>query len=443
MSYQAWFQCSDGCEGRYDPTEIIYRCPTCGGLLEVAHDIDALRRRSPSAWMKLFDERYMRTEHPYGSGVWGKKELVYPNIKNENVVSLYEGGTNLYWADRFGTSIGLEDLWIKQSGNAHTGSFKDLGMTVLVSAVKEIINRGGDVRAVVCASTGDTSASLSAYCAAAGIPSVVLLPRDKVSPAQLIQPISNGALTLALDTDFDGCMAIVEQLAEDQRFYLANSVNPLRIEGQKTISIEIVQQFDWETPDWVIVPGGNLGNITAIGLGFLVMRDLGIIQTLPRLVCAQSANANPLYLSFLKGFRDFEPMAARATVASAIQIGNPVSAPKAIPILKEFDGIVEQATEDELAHAAATADRTGLFSCPQTGVALASLLKLVQNGTIGPKDRVIVISTAHGLKFVDFKLRYHAREIPGIESRVTNAPVELPDDLDAVLEAIESGAAGE
>ena len=442
MNYEAWFQCSDGCDGRYEPTEIIYRCPTCNGLLEVAHDVDALWRRSPSAWMRLFDERYMRTEHPYGSGVWGKKELVYPEIDNENVVSLYEGGTNLFWADRLGASIGLEDLWIKQSGNSHTGSFKDLGMTVLVSAVREIISRGGDVRAVVCASTGDTSASLSAYCAAAGIPSVVLLPREKVSQAQLIQPISNGALTLALDTDFDGCMAIVEELAQNKQFYLANSVNPLRIEGQKTISIEIVQQFDWEVPDWVIVPGGNLGNITAIGLGFLMMKDLGIIQTLPRLVCAQSANANPLYLSYVNGFREFEPVVARTTVASAIQIGNPVSAPKAIPILKEFDGVVEQATEDELAHAAATADRTGLFSCPQTGVALAALLKLAENGTIRPKERVIVISTANGLKFVDFKLGYHARQLPGIESIAANAPVELPDDLDSVLEAIETGTAG-
>ena len=440
MNYEAWFQCSDGCDGRYEPTEIIYRCPTCNGLLEVAHDVDALRRRSPSAWMRLFDGRYMRTEHPYGSGVWGKKELVYPDIDNKNVVSLYEGGTNLFWADRLGASIGLEDLWIKQSGNSHTGSFKDLGMTVLVSAVREIISRGGDVRAVVCASTGDTSASLSAYCAAAGIPSVVLLPREKVSQAQLIQPISNGALTLALDTDFDGCMAIAEELAQNKQFYLANSVNPLRIEGQKTISIEIVQQFDWEVPDWIIVPGGNLGNITAIGLGFLMMKDLGIIQTLPRLVCAQSANANPLYLSYVNGFREFEPVVARATVASAIQIGNPVSAPKAIPILKEFDGVVEQATEDELAHAAATADRTGLFSCPQTGVALAALLKLAENGTIRPKERVIVISTANGLKFVDFKLGYHAKQLPGIESIAANAPVELPDDLDSVLEAIETGA---
>ena len=350
-TYESWFRCASGCEGRFEVTEIVYRCPTCSGLLEVAHDVDSLKRRSPAAWMRLFDERYMRTQFPYGSGVWGKKELVFPGIDDANVVSLYEGGTNLHRAVRFGESLGLEDLWIKQCGSSHTGSFKDLGMTVLVSAVKEIISSGGNVDAVVCASTGDTSASVAAYCAAAGIPAVVVLPKDKVTPAQLIQPTSNGALTLALDTDFDGCMEVVEQLSRDKRFYLANSVNPLRIEGQKTISLEIVQQFDWEVPDWVIVPGGNLGNVTAVGLGFQLMQELGIIQRLPRIVCAQSANANPLYRSYLKGFAEFEPAPAKPTLATAIQIGNPVSAPRAIKVLEALGGVVEQATENELSHA--------------------------------------------------------------------------------------------
>ena len=436
MNYQAWFQCIGGCDGRFKLTEILYRCPRCDSLLEVRHDISRLQKRSPAAWMSLFDQRYMRTEFPYGSGVWGKKEIVYPSIDNSNIVSLYEGGTNLFWAERLGDSIGLDDLWIKQSGNSHSGSFKDLGMTVLVSAVKEIINEGADIQAVVCASTGDTSASLSAYCAAAGITAVVLLPKNKVSPAQLIQPISNGALTLALDTDFDGCMEIVRQLSTDKRFYLANSVNPLRIEGQKTVSIEIVQQFDWEIPDWIVVPGGNLGNIAAIGLGFLLMLDLGIIQRLPRLVCAQSAHANPLYRSFQKDFKEFNPLTAQATLATAIQIGNPVSAPKAIPILKTFDGIVEQASEDELAHAAALADRSGLFSCPQTGVGLAALIKLVRRGVIQREDTVVVISTANGLKFVDFKIGYNSDKLSDVIATMANRPIELPGKTDAVLEAI-------
>ena len=437
-TYDSWFRCTSGCDGRYQLTEIVYRCPRCDGLLEVAHDLERLKRRSTAAWINLFDGRYMRTEFPYGSGVWGKKELVYPNLDNGNVVSLNEGGTNLFWAERFGASLGLEDLWVKQCGNSHTGSFKDLGMTVLVSAVKEMMSRGADIQAVVCASTGDTSASVAAYCASAGIPSVVVLPRDKISPAQLNQPISNGAVTLALDTDFDGCMEIVQRLSEDNHFYLANSVNPLRIEGQKTVSIEIVQQFDWEVPDWVIVPGGNLGNVTAIGLGFQMMKELGIIQQLPRLVCAQAANANPLYRSYEAGFERFEPVAARSTLASAIQIGNPVSAERAIDVLRTHDGIVEQATEDELSHAAALADRTGLYSCPQTGVALAALIKLAERKVIEPSDRVIVISTANGLKFGEFKIGYQAESLPDVTSRLVNRPVELPGKYADVLDAITS-----
>ena len=337
MPYSSWFQCIDTeCSERMSLTEIVYTCPRCDGLLMVSHDVEALKNRSGAAWMKLFDDRYMTTQFPYGSGVWGKKEWVYPQIDDANIVSTYEGGSNLFRAIRFGEMIGVKDLWIKQSGNSHTGSFKDLGMTVLVSAVQQMIHEGTDIRAVICASTGDTSAAVAAYCATAGIPSVVLLPKDKVTTSQLVQPLANGALTLALDTDFDGCMEVVKLLSEDKRFYLANSINPLRIEGQKTISIEIVQQDDWQTPDWVIVPSGNLGNITAIGLGFQMMRELGLINKLPRLVAAQAAAAAPLYDSYKTGFTEYKPVRAQATQATAIQIGNPVSAPRAIPILQEL-----------------------------------------------------------------------------------------------------------
>ena len=281
---------------------------------------------------------------------------------------------------------------------------------------------------------------MSAYCAAAGIPAVVILPRDKVSPAQLIQPIANGAITLALDTDFDGCMAIVQKLSEDRRFYLANSMNSLRIEGQKTISVEMVQQFDWEVPDWVIIPGGNLGNTAAIGMGFLMLRDVGLIDRLPRIVCAQAANANPLYLSYLTGFEEYNPIVAQPTAANAIQIGNPVNVSKAIRILKQFDGVVEQATEDELAHASALADTTGLFTCPHTGVALAALIKLAERGEIGPNERTIVVSTATGLKFVDFKRGYHEGLLAGVDPKLAFKPIELPNDYDAVVNAVSRAA---
>jgi threonine synthase len=414
----------------------VYQCERCQSLLEVQHDVPALAHRSAASWMKLFEERYKSNEWPYGSGVWGKKEWILPQVDNANVVSLYEGGTNLFWAERFGKMVGLEDLWLKLCGNTHSGSFKDLGMTVLVSQVKQMIAEGAPIKAVVCASTGDTSAALATYCAAAGIPSIVLLPRGKISMAQLIQPVANDALVLYLDTDFDGCMKLVQEITKDPTLYLANSMNSLRVEGQKTVGIEIVQQFDWEPPNVLIIPGGNLGNVSALGKGLLMMKELGLIARLPRIVVAQAERANPLYRAFLRGFDVLEPIQARKTLASAIQIGNPVSFQKAVRILKQFDGIVEQATEEELADAAALGDRTGMFNCPHTGVALAVLLKLLKAGKIDKGERVVVISTAHGLKFVEMKVKYHQKELE-FPSRYANGPVELPATLEAVKGALQ------
>jgi threonine synthase len=435
--YRAWFSCIDEeCDETYPLDEIIYRCRKCGNLLEVTHDMDALKEKSAQEWKDIFDGRYRRQLWPHGSSVWGKKEWVCPSVADENIVSMYEGATNLFWADRFGKQIGMEDLWIKMCGNSHTGSFKDLGMTVLVSVVKQMLSQGKDIPAVACASTGDTSAALAAYCASANIPAIVFLPKNKVSIAQLVQPISNGALVLSLDTDFDGCMEMVQKISTENNIYLANSMNSLRIEGQKTISIELCQQFDWEVPDWIIIPGGNLGNISALGKGFLIMKELGLIQKLPRLVCAQAEHANPLYLSYLNNFEEFHPVKAKTTLASAIQIGNPVSVNKAVRILKQFDGIVEQASEDELANAAALVDKTGTFNCPHTGVALGVFLKLKERNIIDNKDRVVIISTAHGLKFVEFKIGYHKKELEGVFSKYANTPIELPPDYDKVKDAI-------
>jgi threonine synthase len=423
--YRAWFRSIHDRGETYALDEIVYRAKD-GALLEVVHDMDALRRVPADEWKRIFGERTHASAWPYGSGVWGKKEWVLPCVDNENVVSMYEGNTNLFWAERYGNELGLEDLWIKQCGNSHTGSFKDLGMTVLVSMVKEMIHRGREIPAVACASTGDTSAALSAYAAAASIPAVVFLPRGKVSVAQLIQPVANGAIVFALDTDFDGCMEIVQQVAENDGIYLANSMNSLRIEGQKTVGIEIVEQCDWQMPDWLIIPGGNLGNVSALVKGIDMLIELGLVTRRPRIVCAQAEAANPLYLSYQRGFEVFEPIHARPTLATAIQIGNPVSIEKAIDALKRYDGIVEQASETEIAEACARADRTGLFNCPHTGVALAAMEKLVARGEIRGGDRVVVISTAHGLKFVDFKVRYHELALEGIDARLANPPIELP-----------------
>jgi threonine synthase len=436
MDYNCWYECIRGCKKRYSIFDVVYNCEECGGLLEVTHNLDALKQRSANEWKAIFQQRVFSTAWPFGSGVWGKKEWVCPLVDDEQIVSTYEGNSNLFWAQRFGKQIEMGDLWIKLCGNSHTGSFKDLGMTVLVSVVKQMISDGKPIRAIACASTGDTSAALAAYGAAAGIPTVILLPRAKVSTAQLIQPIANGATVLSLDTDFDGCMEIVKRLTEDPSIYLANSLNSLRIEGQKTVGIEIVQQFDWQVPDWIILPAGNLGNVRALGNGLLMMRDLGLIDELPRIACAQAENANPLYRAYLSNFQVFEPRPAQTTLASAIQIGNPVSYERAKQTLIDFNGVVEQASEEEIANTVAQADQTGLYCCPHTGVALTALKKLLQKGIIDPRERVVVISTAHGLKFSQFKIDYHHQQLEGIQAQFANPPLEVPATYEAVQTAL-------
>jgi len=429
MKHSAWFECFAGCDERHALDEIVYRCSKCGGLLEVRHDVAALKQTPASEWRALLDSRLGRQ-----SGVWSKKEMVLPELREENIVSLGEGNSPLIRSDAFARLLGFESVHIKQCGTSHTGSFKDLGMTVLVSMVNQIRSK---VRAVVCASTGDTSAALSAYCAAAGIPSIVILPKDKVSIAQLIQPLANGAITISVDSDFDGCMKIVQEITRDGSIYLANSMNSLRVEGQKTISLEIAQQLNWSLPDFVVVPGGNLGNVSAIASGFLLLKELGLADRIPRLVCAQAEQANPLYRSFLQNFESYGAITAGATLATAIQIGNPVSVHKAIKALRATNGIVDQASEAELANATAQVDRMGFFNDPQTGVALAVTMKLAKSGAIPKGSRVVVISTAHGLKFVDFKLRFHQGQLQGGNTSLQNLPIDVPSNIDAVRSVID------
>ena len=427
MSKNVYYRCFRGCPGKYSVFDVIYTCPTCGGLLEVYHEREPLLRRSPAKWKKLFEDRAGTTEWPYGSGVWAMKEWVMPELDDENIVSMFEGNSNLFWAERLGKQIGLSDLWVKLCGNSHTGSFKDLGMTVLVSVVKQIMAQGSPVRAVACASTGDTSAALAAYAAAADIPAIVFLPHNKVSAAQLIQPIANGAHVLALETDFDGCMQIVKELTQDNSIFLANSMNSLRIEGQKTVAMEIVRQFNWEVPDWIVIPVGNLGNISALYKGLKLMMDLGVINKMPRLVAAQAEKANPFYQSYKNGFKDKVSLQAQDTQASAIRIGNPVSYEKAVQAVQETNGLVEQASEHELANAAALADRTGLVCVSTYGRCASRLVfKLVEKNVIKKNDRTVVISTAHGLKFTKFKVDYHENQLPEVESQYANPPVHAP-----------------
>ncbi len=439
MGLSATFRCFRGCDGSYPLTQAIYRCPKCDSLLAVRHDMAALAETSGEGWRDLFDRRWSATS---ASGVWSKREWVAPDVPDEAIVTTGEGMTPLVSSARaagpvrrLASELDFGELLVKQCGTTHTGSFKDLGMTVLVSVVNHAVRSGAlNVRAIAGASTGDTSAALAAYGAAAGLPVVVLLPRGMVSLTQLVQPLSHGARVLALETDFDGCMRVVKELAARGLVYLANSMNPLRIEGQKTVAIEIAQQLGWQAPDWVVIPSGNLGNAAALYAGFSMAKELGVIDRLPRLCIAQAENANPMYLAFKAGSRDeVAPVVAKPTQASAIRIGNPVSAPRAMAALEAMGGVVEQASETELADACARADRSGLYADPHTGVAIACAKKLRERGTVGAGERVVIVSTASALKFTEFKLGYHEHKLPGVEAALANAPIALPPDVDEVV----------
>ena len=434
--FHAYFQNINGTD-TYPLDEVIYRSKVDNSLLEVHHDREALAERSPEEWKKLFAERRMSFKPEDMSGIWSKREMVLPEMPVEDIVTMREGWSPLFDAAPLTKELGIKSLKVKLCGNSHTGSFKDLGMTVLVSQVNHIIKKQiHEIDAVACASTGDTSAALSAYCAKAGIPSIVFLPAGKTSTAQLIQPISNGSIVLALDTDFDGCMKIVQEVTKDNRIYLANSMNSLRVEGQKTISPEICQELGWKVPDVVIIPGGNLGNVSALAKGFEDCKAMGLINKIPRIVVAQAEHANPFYQAYERGFDKLVPVQAKKTLASAIQIGNPVSYPKAVRAIQNTNGIVVSVTEEELANAAHRADRIGLYACPHTGVALGGLEKLVAAGKIDKEEEVIVISTAHGLKFTEFKVGYHEQKLEGIQSKFANPIFKAPAEIGAVMDIL-------
>jgi threonine synthase len=426
---------SIGGEDTYPLSEVVYRGKD-GSLLEVSHNRSAWKSLSPDEWKNLFGSRRSGFAPADLSGVWSKRELVLPELPAEDIVTLQEGWTPLFNAHKLAKEINIKNLHVKLCGNSHTGSFKDLGMTVLVSQVNHLIKKGAAIKAVACASTGDTSAALSAYCARAGIPSIVFLPAGKISIAQLVQPISNGSIVLALDTDFDGCMKIVQEVTADKSIYLANSMNSLRIEGQKTISYELCQELGWQLPDTIVIPGGNLGNVSALAKGMDDLLALGLIDKKPRIIVAQAQNANPFYRAYKRDFDKLEPVQAQKTLASAIQIWNPVSYPKAEQAIKNYNGTVEQVSEQELADAAHRADKIGLYSCPHTGVALGALFKLREKGSVSSDESVVVISTAHGLKFSEFKAAYHEQKLDGISPKYANAIHRLPANAGAVMDVL-------
>ncbi|MBN2469725.1 MAG: threonine synthase, partial [Anaerolineae bacterium] len=407
---QSLLKCID-CETEYPIDRLIYTCQQCGGLLDVTHDLDGLRGRISR---ELFDGRLGSLEAPYRSGVWRYKELVYPDVPDELVVSAPEGNTNLYEVPRLARWAGLEQLWLKHEGENPTGSFKDRGMTGGVTQARRL-----GMGQVACASTGNTSASLAAYAARGGMQAVVFFQEGQVALGKLAQAMAYGATCIQIPGDFDTAMRLVQEVAYALEIYLLNSVNPFRLEGQKTIVFEILQQLRWETPDWIVVPGGNLGNSSSFAKGLREIYQLGLIDRLPRIAIIQAEGANPLYRGFQNDFVTRERVTAR-TLATAIKIGDPVSYDKAVRALRWTDGVVEQVSDQEILDAKALIDAAGIGCEPASACSLAGARKLVAAGVIKPSERVVGILTGHVLKDPGLIVDYHTGQLEGIESTYAN-----------------------
>ena len=384
-SEQVWFSCLS-CSNTYPIDQVIYKCE-CGSLLEVRRDSKIWEQIGP----KDFDARLSSREVHDRSGVWRFRECVYP-VSPETIVSHPEGGTNLYDREELCEYSGVKNLQFKHEGENPTGSFKDRGMTVATTQAKKL-----GMKAVACASTGNTSAALAAYAGQAGLKAVVFLPAGKVALGKIAQAIGYGAVCLAIKGNFDQSMALVSEAASAGAVYMVNSLNPLRLEGQKTIIWEIFQDRCWDAPDWIVVPGGNLGNTSAFGKAIQEAYDAGWIKKKPRLATIQAQGANPFYKSYHQNFKKLDPMQPE-TVATAINIGNPVNFQKAVKSITSLNGVVSEVDDNEIMKAKAEIDRSGIGCEPASASTLAGVKKLVGEGTISPDESVVCILTGHILK---------------------------------------------
>ena len=391
------------CAKSYDWRQVIYVCP-CGGLLELKH------HHLKTLTTKLFDDR-IRSRAPLDrSGVWRFREAVLPLAEAE-IISHPEGGTHLYERAQLNAWAGGVSIKFKHEGENPTGSFKDRGMTVAISQAKAL-----GQKAVACASTGNTSAALAAYAAQASLRSLVFLPSGKVAAGKIAQAIGYGATCLAIDGDFDRAMELVMSV-RDLGVYLVNSVNPLRLEGQKTIIWELFQDMEWQAPDWIVVPGGNLGNTTAFGKAIHEAYEAGWITKKPRIATIQSAGANPFYLSFKKGFKEFHATKAD-TMATAINIGNPVNYAKAKRVMESLNGIVEEVSDAEIIAAKQAIDGSGLGCEPASAATLAGVKKMLASGVLKSHESVVCVLTGHMLKDTEAVMRHSPNKITSIAGTI-------------------------
>lgn len=379
------------------------RCSRCGDLLDVVYDYEEIDS-------KLLKEKWLERR----PGVWKYKELM--PLQPLNPVTLGEGGTTLHTCGRLAKVLGMKYLYGKNEGENPTGSFKDRGMTVGVSKALEL-----GMRLTACASTGNTSASLSAYAAKAGLGCVVLLPAGKIASGKLAQAIAHGAKVIAVKGNFDDALVLVQNLCEKYSLYLLNSINPFRLEGQKTIAYEVYEQLGSDIPDTLIVPVGNAGNISAIWKGFSELKKLGLVDEMPRMVGVQAEGASPFASMILENREDLVPVSDPKTVATAIRIGAPVNWKKALKAVKESDGAVVTVTDTEIVEAQKSlAKSEGLFVEPASAASVAGLKKLVEKGDISATESVVCVLTGHGLKD------------PGIVSKYYEKPVEIENNMESV-----------
>lgn len=403
-------QCID-CGQQYPVDQVLYTCDACGGLLDVVHDLDHLKRSVSRA---TFDERLGALDAPYNSGVWRYKELIHPDIADDMVVSRIEGNTNLYAAPKLGQWAGISDFYLKHEGENPTGSFKDRGMTSGVTQARLLgMNR------VACASTGNTSASLAAYAAHADLEGIVFFENKEIALGKLSQAIAFGATCIQVSADFDRNLELVRSISAELGIYVLNSVNPFRLEGQKAIIFEIMQQRRWQVPDWIVCPGGNLGNSSAFGKALRELFAIGLIDRIPHVAIIQAEGANPLYQAYQTGFEHYEPVHAH-TIASAIKIGNPVNYKKAVRTIQWTEGVVEQVSDQEIMDAKAQIDAQGIGCEPASACSLAGVRKLVEMGVIRSDETVVGILTGHLLKDPDATINYHRNTLGNIRAAYPN-----------------------
>ncbi|GAB4548839.1 MAG: threonine synthase [Phycisphaerales bacterium] len=405
----------------YDPSEVRYRSDH-GALLEVVHELDAL---DPDTLRATWDERLGGLGGVDRSGVWRYRELVIP-VEPTAAITMNEGSTPLYCSEKLSAYTGVEALTLKHEGQNPTGSFKDRGMVAGITAARLL-----GQTAVACASTGNTSASLAAYASAANMRGLVFIPAGGIALGKLAQALAYDASVIQIDGNFDDAMRLVQEVCAQHAVYLLNSINPFRIEGQKTIGFEILHELRWNVPDWIVVPGGNLGNSSAIFKGLAELLAIGVIDRMPRFAVCQAAGAAPLYHGYLDDFAGPARTVERPeTLATAIKIGSPVSWPKCVKAIRESRGVVTSVTDDEIMHAKRAVDGAGIGAEPASCASVAGLRKLVNEGVIKQHERCTCVLTGHVLKDPDAVLREHA---PG--GAIDGLPVCAPT-LDGVSEAV-------